>query len=108
MTGEEYCLPAVDGISNNRYPSIDAQSVEMTITKVQLGYMRMRDGDSSTKGSLIPVWDFYGTWKSKEPEYEYETGDEAIIGSVSMTAVGVPLLTIDARDGKVVQRTQAV
>lgn len=107
MTEQKDRLIAVDGQSQYRYPSIDAQSAEMTVTKVQLGYMRVRDDKSDMEGSLIPVWDFYGTWTSKEPEYEYEMGDEAVMGNVSMDAAGVPFLTIDACDGSVVQRTQA-
>lgn len=106
MTEQEYHLPAVDGISFCRYPSVDAQSVEMTITKVQLGYMRVREGNSSTEGSLIPVWDFYGTWNSQEPAYA-DGGNEMVIDSVTMDRIGVPLLTIDARDGSVVQRVQS-
>ena len=105
MTEQENRLPAVGGISFSRYPSIDAQSVEMMITKVQLGYMRVREGNSSTEGSLIPVWDFYGTWNSREPAYA-DGGDEMVIDSVTMDRIGVPLLTIDARDGSVVQRVQ--
>ena len=106
MTEQEYHLPAVDGISFCRYPSVDAQSVEMTITKVQLGYRRVREGNSSTEGSLIPVWDFYGTWNSQEPAYA-DGGNEMVIDSVTMDRIGVPLLTIDARDGSVVQRVQS-
>lgn len=105
MTEQENRLPAVDGISFTRYPSIDAQTVEMTITKVQLGYMRVRNGSSSTEGSLIPVWDFYGTWNSQEPGYA-DGSNEMVIDSVTMDRIGVPLLTIDARDGSVVQRVQ--
>ena len=107
MTEQENRLPAVDGISFTRYPSIDAQTVEMTITKVQLGYMRVRKGSSSTEGSLIPVWDFYGTWNSQEPVGYTDSGDEMVIDSVTMDRIGVPLLTIDARDGSVVQRVQS-
>lgn len=106
MTEQENRLPAVGGISFSRYPSIDAQSVEMMITKVQLGYMRVREGNSSTEGSLIPVWDFYGTWNSREPVGYVDSGDEMVIDSVTMDRIGVPLLTIDARDGSVVQRVQ--
>ena len=61
---------------------------------------------SSTEGSLIPVLDFYGTWNSQEPAYAYG-GDEMVIDSVTMDRIGVPLLTIDARDGSVVQRVQS-
>ncbi len=105
MTEQENRLPTVGGISFTRYPSIDAQSVEMMITKVQLGYMRVREGNSNTEGSLIPVWDFYGTWNSMEPAYA-DSSDEMIMDSVTMDHVGVPLLTIDARDGSVLQRVQ--
>ena len=107
MTEQENRLLAVDGTSFfARYPSIDAQTVEMTITKVQLGYMRVREGNSNTEGSLIPVWDFYGTWNSQEPVAYTDSGDEMVIDSVTMDRIGVPLLTIDARDGSVVQRVQ--
>ena len=108
MTEQENRLLAVDGTSFfARYPSIDAQTVEMTITKVQLGYMRVREGNSNTEGSLIPVWDFYGTWNSQEPVAYTDSGDEMVIDSVTMDRIGVPLLTIDARDGSVVQRVQS-
>ena len=108
MTEDKNRMISVDGGSDYRYPSIDAQSAEMTITKVQLGYMRMRSEDSDTEAILIPVWDFYGTWTSKEPEYEYGNGEDGlVIGDVTMDDAGVPLLTIDARDGSVIQRVQA-
>ena len=106
MIEQENRLLAVDGISFTRYPSIDAQTVEMTITKVQLGYMRVREGNSNTEESLIPVWDFYGTWNSQEPVGYADSGDEMVIDSVTMDRIGVPLLTIDAQDGSIVQRVQ--
>ena len=82
---------------------------KITITKVQLGYMRMPDSeDSDTEAVLIPVWDFYGTWTSEEPEYEYGNGEDGLVmGDVTMDDAGVSLLTIDARDGSVIQRVQA-
>ena len=109
MTEDKNRMIAVDGGSNYRYPSIDAQCAEITITKVQLGYMRMPDSEGSdTEAVLIPVWDFYGTWTSEEPEYEYGNGDDGLVmGDVTMDDAGVPLLTIDARDGSVIQRVQA-
>ena len=109
MIEDKNRLISVDGGSDYRYPSIDAQSAEMTITKVQLGYMQMQSEDDDTEAILIPVWDFYGTWTSKEPEYEYGNGaeDEPVMGNVTMDDVGVPFLTIDARDGSVIQRVQA-
>lgn len=109
MTEDKNRLISVDGGSDYRYPAIDAQSAEVTITKVQLGYMHMQGEDSATEAILIPVWDFYGTWESQEPEYEYGNGagDAPVIGNVTMDDAGVPLLTIDARDGSVIQRIQA-
>lgn len=109
MTEDRNRLISVDGGSHYRYPSIDAQSAEITITKVQLGYMCMPDSEGSdTEAVLIPVWDFYGTWTSKEPEYEYGNGEDGLVmGDVTMDDAGVPLLTIDARDGSVIQRIQA-
>ena len=108
MTEDRNRLISVDGGSHYRYPSIDAQSAEITITKVQLGYMCMPDSEGSdTEAVLIPVWDFYGTWTSKEPEYEYGNGEDGLVmGDVTMDDAGVPLLTIDARDGSVIQRIQ--
>ena len=41
-----------------------------------------------------------------EPAYA-DGGDEMVIDSVTMDRIGVPLLTIDARDGSVVQRVQS-
>ena len=109
MTEDKNRLISVDGGSHYRYPSIDAQSAEITITKVQLGYMCMPDSEGSdTEAVLIPVWDFYGTWTSEEPEYEYGNGEDGLVmGDVTMDDAGVPLLTIDARDGSVIQRIQA-
>ena len=64
----------------------------------------------------VTVQNFLGVWAylvgkvgpSKEPEYEYGTGEDGpVMGDVTMDAAGVPLLTIDARDGNVIQRIQA-
>lgn len=72
--------------------------MEFTVTKVKLGYMRQRENGSAEQGILTPVWDFYGTWKAKEPDgqggYEEHTMDHE----------AVSLMTIDACTGSVVQR----
>ena len=45
---------------------------------------------------------------SEEPEYEYGNGEDGLVmGDVTMDDAGVSLLTIDARDGSVIQRVQA-
>ena len=66
---------SVDGGSHYRYPSMDAQSAEITITKVQLGYMCMPDSEAaSMRSSPESVWDFYGTWTSKSQSMSTEMG----------------------------------
>lgn len=100
MMGEEnkYGPTPLDGAAYTRYPSMDADAVEMTITKVKLGYMRTRDNGSSQEGILIPVWDFYGVWTE---EISSENGSTE---TATMDEEYVPMLTIDARDGSVIQR----
>ena len=78
-------------------PIYNVDSVDMTVTKVKLGYMRQRDNLSNKKGFLIPVWDFYGVWTA-----ELTSGSG--IASSSMEADDFPILTLDARDGTVIQR----
>ena len=58
MTEQENRLPAVDGISFTRYPSIDAQTVEMTITKVQLGYYACAEWQQQYRGKPDPSMGF--------------------------------------------------
>ena len=75
----------------------NVDSVDMTVTKVKLGYMRQRDNLSNKKGVLIPVWDFYGVWTA-------ELASGSGVASSSMEAEDFPILTLDARDGTVIQR----
>ena len=72
--------------------------MEYDLKKVQLGYMRIRTGDSLTEGTLIPVWDFFGTWKAATTMKNGDSSESAA------DLEDVPLLTIDARDGTVIQR----
>ena len=52
--------------------------------------------------------EYYGTSTSKKTDYEYGNGEDGLVmGDVIMDDAGVPLLTIDARDGSVIQRIQA-
>lgn len=69
-------------------------NIHVQITKVKLGYMRVRDEEDPEEGVLIPVWDFYGTW-SMETEKD---------GEAMMDMEDVSLMTIDARDGTVIDR----
>lgn len=46
-------------------------SVEVNVSKVQLGYMRVREEEvleeGKMEGVLILVWDFVGSWSAKIP-----------------------------------------
>lgn len=64
---------------------------------VRLTLMRVRDKDSLTEGTIVPVWDFYGidSLRAVEEEYReyvYEGGHDTIV------------LTINAIDGTIIDR----
>lgn len=63
------------------------------IDKVQLTLMRVRPKDSVTEGTIIPVWDFWGTDLGTAPDYDDSVHEE----------YGV-LLTLNALDGTLVDR----
>lgn len=60
-------------------------SDEIKLSKVKLGYMRIREEKEKKEGLLIPVWDFFGSTKEITEEF-------------------YSLLTIDARDGTIIER----
>lgn len=72
--------------------------MDVEITKVSLSLMRIRD-KGSLQGTIVPVWDLWGTWEW------YEPGDDASEnmqkGAVYITQ---PMLTLNAIDGSVVGR----
>lgn len=70
------------------YPDMEDEKIELRITKVKLGYMRIRDEEAGSGGILIPVWDFYGT---SERDY-------------TLSKANASYFTIDARDGTVIRR----
>lgn len=72
--------------------------MDVEITKVSLSLMRIRD-KGSLQGTIVPVWDFWGTWEW------YEPGDDAS-GNMQKGAVYTtqPMLTLNAIDGSVVDR----
>lgn len=72
--------------------------MDVEITKVSLSLMRIRD-KGSLQGTIVPVWDFWGTWDW------YEPGDDAS-GNMQKGAVYTtqPMLTLNAIDGSVVDR----
>lgn len=84
-----------------QYPQTAFDNAKIRIHKVTLKYMRIRDEAALGKeeGLLIPVWDFYGTW---EAENYLEDGRLVV---EKMEREDISLLTIDARDGTILQRT---
>ena len=72
--------------------------MDVDITKVSLSLMRIRD-KGSLQGTIVPVWDFWGTsdWYDAEPNaYGYQ--------EKGMNYEYQPMLTMNAVDGTVVNR----
>jgi len=67
------------------------KNIEVHISRVQLGLMRVTEEDSNDTGLLIPVWDFFG-W--------YDEGHGYPMGTDGYES----LLTINAMDGSIIDR----
>lgn len=72
--------------------------MDVEITKVSLTLMRIRD-KGSLQGTIVPVWDFWGTWDWYEPG---EDAAESMKKGANYTTQ--PMLTLNAIDGNVVNR----
>ena len=72
--------------------------MDVEITKVSLTLMRIRD-KGSLQGTIVPVWDFWGTWDWYEPE---DGASDTMRKGASYTTQ--PMLTLNAIDGNVVNR----
>ena len=72
--------------------------MDVEITKVSLTLMRIRD-KGSLQGTIVPVWDFWGTWNWYEPR---EDATESMKKGANYTTQ--PMLTLNAIDGSVVNR----
>jgi len=69
--------------------------IALDIDRVRLGYMRVREKGNLMEGTLIPVWDFFGS----ETIY-YEGTDE----TYTVDGESESWLTINAMDGTVIDR----
>lgn len=81
----------------DQYNGFDTR-MDVDITKVSLSLMRIRD-KGSLQGTIVPVWDFWGTsdWYDAEPNaYGYQ--------EKGMNYEYRPMLTLNAVDGTVVNR----
>ena len=72
--------------------------MDVEITKVSLSLMRIRD-KGSLQGTIVPVWDFWGTWDWYDAAPNAYGYNEK--GASYKTA---PMLTLNAVDGTVVSR----
>lgn len=72
--------------------------MDVEITKVSLSLMRIRD-KGSLQGTIVPVWDFWGTWDWYDAAPNAYGYNEK--GASYTTA---PMLTLNAVDGTVVSR----
>lgn len=69
-------------------------SIEVMIDKISLSYMRIRE-KNAIEGTLVPVWDFFGT-----QTYKNSNGETIYIQDSDYDSI----LTINAMDGTVVDR----
>ncbi len=69
-------------------------AIDIEINEVRLGYMRVRKAGDATGGTMVPVWDFFGT-----QTYQYEDG-QAYTEDIAYNS----LLTINALDGTIIDR----
>lgn len=72
--------------------------MDVEITKVSLTLMRVRD-KGSLQGTIVPVWDFWGTWDWYDAEPNAYGYNEK-----GMNYTTAPMLTLNAIDGSVVSR----
>lgn len=70
---------------------------DVTIDKVQLTLMRVRPKDNGKEGTIIPVWDFWGTQIARAADVAYED-------IVAFEPHYEVQLTINALDGTLVDR----
>lgn len=76
------------------YQDISAE-IYYEINEIRLGYMRVREKGNSTEGTMIPVWDFFG---SETIIYD-DAGETSVIAGPYES-----MLTINAMDGTVIDR----
>lgn len=69
--------------------------MDVELTEVSLTLMRIRD-KGSLQGTIVPVWDFWGTWDWYDFDGPY--------GQKGAKLTTEPLLTLNAIDGSVVSR----
>lgn len=77
----------------------EGDTVDILVDKVVLSYMRVREKDS-LEGTLIPVWDFFGTKTYKNAAGEVDNVVDRVYDGVTPAS----MMTINAMDGTIVER----
>lgn len=77
----------------------EGDTVDIQVDKVILSYMRVRD-KGSFEGTLIPVWDFFGTKTYKNAAGEVDNVVDRVYDGVTPES----MMTINAMDGTIVSR----
>ena len=77
----------------------EGDTVTIQVDKVVLSYMRIRDKDAK-EGTLIPVWDFFGTKTFRNAAGEIDL----VVDNVYDGVLPESLMTINAMDGTIVDR----
>lgn len=84
-------------IDNAEYA--DEGGADINITEVRLGLARIWEQNNLTNGLVVPVWDFFGT---RTVYFEGDTGQPK---SYTQREPGQTLLTINAIDGAIIDRS---
>ncbi|MDE6847127.1 MAG: hypothetical protein K2J99_15375 [Lachnospiraceae bacterium] len=77
----------------------EGDTVDIQVDRVVLSYMRIRE-KGSMEGTLIPVWDFFGTKTYKNAAGEVDLVTDRVYDGVLPES----MLTINAMDGTIVDR----
>lgn len=71
-------------------------SININVHEVRLGYMRVREDGNDKIGTMIPVWDFFG---SRNANYLSNNASETVFSGPYES-----LMTINAMDGTIIDR----
>jgi len=84
-------------ITFNHYNATDLKTTcNVNISRITLGYMRVKEQNAEGSGLIIPVWDFFGSYyRSDDPEGTTPQGSDGYES----------LLTINAIDGSIIDRS---
>ena len=79
-------------------------NAQFDIYEVRLGYGRIMEKGKAGEGTLIPVWDFFGTQTYTYPEEILEDGTKIQPEDSTHDFPYLSLMTINAMDGTVIDR----